>query len=145
MPWSDREESASAVASIINTDTHVHTPEATRIADPVTTPHDLKKEGSDNAPAPITQFVRFSAASLKDTVPLSRSTARACRGSPLPPTASIDPMPVSDRSGFGIWGFGFRIWGFGDLGIWDLGVQGFTCRGRCSDLKDQGLGLRVGN
>lgn len=54
---------------------------------PVTTPHDLKNEGRDNAPAPTTQLVRFMAESFHDKVPASTA-----------PLASFLPPPPSPPS-----------------------------------------------
>ena len=82
-PPNDRCESTSAAESIISTDAHVHRHDTTSKTVPVTTPHDLKNDGRDSAPAPITQLVRFIAASFQVTVP----------GSGAPPLPSSPLLP----------------------------------------------------
>lgn len=59
---------------------------------PVTTPHDLKNEGRDSAPAPMTQLVRFIAESFHVKVP--GSTAPLASFLPPPPPPPNQPcMP----------------------------------------------------
>ena len=73
--------------------THVQRQLATRSAVPVTTPHDLKNEGSDRAPAPMTQLVRFIAASLHDNEVASSPPPPPPKPPPPPPVAFLAPPP----------------------------------------------------